>query len=148
MHKQLTLIDGLYCSEPKQVFHTYDKWECFRAGFYESKPMPRNDHQLRSAYLHVLGNVPVFRSAIRKVFSEWRYSCEQYLTNQGFNRIAWIGQAAVCIETSVPSQFCGGWRLLTVEQQDAADNVALEGLNEWLVSNGRNAVCMKKAKGK
>ena len=146
--KQLTLIELENRSEPGQIFHTFDKWECFKAGFYEAKPSDRSDFQLRTSYLLVLGSESVFRNAIRKVFSLWPRSCEHYLTNQGFNRIAWIGQAAVCIETAVPSQYCGGWRLLSEEQQLAADNIALEFLNVWLAEHGRNPVTMKKAKGR
>lgn len=144
---QLNLFDVGRPKEPEQVFHTYDKWECHKAGFYESRPIPRNESQLKAAYLHVLSNVDIFENAIRKVFDNWHCSCEQYLTNQKFNRIAWIGQAAVCIETAVPSQYCNGWRLLTEEQQIVADKVALEHLNKWLQSNGRTPVTMKKAKG-
>lgn len=134
--------------DPGQIFHTYDKWECYQAGFYENKPIKRDDEQCKAAYLHILGNGDAFRGAIAKVFERWPNSCEQYLTNPNFNRIAWLGQAAVCIETAVPSQYCGGWRLLTESQQEAADEIALECLNQWLADNQRPAVTMRKAKGR
>ena len=54
------------------------------------------------------------------------------------NRIAWLGQASMCIDSGIPSRFCGGYNLLTEEQQSNADLKALEYLNIWLKLNGRN----------
>ena len=54
------------------------------------------------------------------------------------NRIAWIGQAAMCYETGIPSIYCSGFNLLTEQQQDEANKVALKVLNKWLKNNGRD----------
>ena len=52
------------------------------------------------------------------------------------NRIAWLGQAAVCYVTGVPSKFASGWGLLSAEQQENANRIALTYLNKWLTANG------------
>ena len=61
------------------------------------------------------------------------------------NRIAWLGQAAVCYATGVPSRFSAGWNELSEEEQAAANVTALEYLNKWLASTGRQQIEMHEA---
>jgi hypothetical protein len=79
------------------------------------------------------------------VITEWKHSCEHYLTNVAMNRIAWLGQAAVCYAHGIPNTFRGGYYLLTAEQQTAANETALVALNKWLVANKRETVSMEQA---
>jgi hypothetical protein len=132
-------------SDETRIFHTYDKWECYKAGFYESKKEGMGKEQCESAYAEFLSNLELFESTAMKVISEWKYSCEHYLTNRAMNRIAWIGQASMCYHSGVPSIFCGGFNLLSSEQQDAANEVALKVLNKWLSDNQINEVDISEA---
>ena len=132
--------------DENRIFHTFDKWECNKAGFYESKPpkgMKADD--CKEVYRDLLANIPEFEAALDIVISEWRHSCEHYLTNAAMNRIAWLGQASLCAAKGIPSEFRGGWGLLTEEQQLQADHAALRALNKWLVANGRDEVTMEQA---
>ena len=61
------------------------------------------------------------------------------------NRIAWLGQAALARCHKVPSKFCSGFNLLTNDQQNAANEVALKYLNIWLVKNDMKEVEMNEA---
>ena len=79
------------------------------------------------------------------MITEWKYSCEHYLTNRAMNRIAWLGQASMCYATGVPSVFCSGYNLLSRDQQIEADQIALEYLNEWRISNDLAPVEMDEA---
>ena len=128
-----------------RVFHTYDKWECHKAGFYAQSVEGKTAAECQAAYRDFLADGIRFRGAAESVTREWAHSCEHYLTNFAMNRIAWIGQAAMCYATGVPSKFCGGFNLLTDEQQQAANEVALEVLNRWLSSTGREPVDMDEA---
>ena len=78
----------------------------------------------------------MFESSLKRVISEWRNSCEHYLTNEKMNRIAWLGQASLCIETGIPSCYRSGYFLLSQKEREEADNMALKYLNVWLESNG------------
>jgi ParB-like chromosome segregation protein Spo0J len=118
-------------SDPNRIFHTYDKWECHKAGFYASKKEGMTGEQCEIAYKEFLENDNLFRITLEKVITEWKHSCEHYLTNKAMNRIAWLGQAAMCYHTGVPSKYCSGFNLLTFEQQEIANNTALEYLNKW-----------------
>lgn len=128
-----------------RVFHTYEKWECHKAGFYASAVEGKTAQQCKDEYAEFLSDSERFESAARKVTSEWANSCEHYLTNSAMNRIAWIGQAAMCYETGIPSKFCSGFNQLTNGQQEAANMVALDVLNDWLLENGRDPLEMDEA---
>lgn len=131
--------------DPERVFHTFDKWECHKAGFYASQKDGMTADECERAYAAFLSDDAKFRDALGKVTSEWKHSCEHYLTNRAMNRIAWLGQAAMCYATGVPSKFCSGFNLLTQEEQDVANETALEYLNKWLESNGRQTLEMSEA---
>ena len=121
-------------SDEKRVFHTFDKWECVKAGFYATTKDGWSKEQCEQAYLTLLSDPKEFEKIAREVISEWPMSCEHYLTNAAMNRLAWLGQASVCKAHGVPSQFASGWFLLTEDQQKIANEVALKVINEWLES--------------
>ena len=132
--------------DENRIFHTFDKWECNKAGFYDTKPpkgMTADD--CKKSYATLLADKEEFARVLEQVTSEWKHSCEHYLTNSAMNRIAWLGQAALCRKYGISSEFRSGYQLLTPEQQLAADEVALVALNKWLAANGREAVSMEVA---
>ena len=134
----------------ERIYHTWDKWECYPAGFYETKP-PRKGmttDECKEAYADFLSNTERFSNALARVLTEWPNSCEHYLTNERMNRIAWLGQAAMCIETRVSKFFCGGYFKLTEEQRLEADKTALVYLNKWLVANGHATLTLEQAASK
>lgn len=125
----------------KRIFHTWDKWECYPAGFYESRASDkRSIEQCQRECLELLSRPREFEEALNRVLREWPKSCEHYLSNERMNRIAWLGQAAACITKGVPST-CRGWfDLLSKDQQSAANGQALDALNKWLSSRGEPEV--------
>lgn len=132
-------------SDPNRVFHTHDKWECVKAGFYASTVDGKTKEQCKLEYAEFLSNTKQFEAALKDVFRLWPTSCEHYLTNIAMNRIAWLGQASMCIARGIPSQFCSGFNLLSKEQQEDANETALTALNKWLVSRGMSEVDMHEA---
>lgn len=132
-------------SDESRIFHTYDKWECYKAGFYNNKKEGMTNQQCEDEYIRILTNDQLFSSILEKVIIEWKHSCEHYLTNRSMNRIAWLGQAAVCYESGVPSIYCTAWNKLTEEQQENANKIALIYLNKWMTSNGRNEIDVEEA---
>ncbi len=127
-------------SKPKRIFHTWDKWECYPAGFYENQKENMTKKDCEEAYRELLADEARFEAALERVITEWKNSCEHYLTNENMNRIAWLGQASLCIALGIPSTFRTGYFLLSKEQQHAADLVALKYLNKWLNERGFDSV--------
>tara|TARA_R110000868_G_scaffold411042_2_gene701508 strand:- start:1404 stop:2591 length:1188 start_codon:yes stop_codon:yes gene_type:complete len=132
-------------SDPLRVFHTYEKWECYKAGFYESSKSGMTKDECQESYREFLSNSERFSAGLIGVTTEWKHSCEHYLTNTAMNRIAWLGQAAACYSIGIPSEFRGGFNLLTKLEQNVANQLALVYLNKWLLANGRDQVTMEQA---
>lgn len=120
----------------KRIFHTFDAWECYPAGFYENRPKDSSltDNQCREEYATFLRDVPRFEAAMEGVLRDWPNSTEHYLSNERMNRIAWLGQAAMCYATGIPARYSGGYQLLTEAEKLAANTAALTYLNKWLIS--------------
>jgi ParB-like chromosome segregation protein Spo0J len=133
-------------SDENRVFHTYDKWECEKAGLYKNTPPEgMTKEQCKQTYKDFLTDSDKFESALNSIIESWKYSCEHYLTNSAMNRIAYLGQAAVCYATKVPSAFSGGWFLLTESEQLAANNLALKYLNIYLKSKNMPELTLDEA---
>ena len=132
-------------SDEGRVFHTYDKWECYKAGFYSPTLNGLTKEECERMYESFLSSEEAFSQALEHVISEWKHSCEHYLTNAAMNRIAWLGQAAACYAMGIPSSFRGGFNLLGEEARERANQVALRYLNKWLSANGRPEVTMAEA---
>lgn len=123
----------------ERIYHTWDEWECYPAGFYEVNPpdgMTREEAE--ETYRAFLADIPEFKRVLARVIVEWKNSCEHYLTNENHNRIAWLGQACLAYKFKIPSAFRGGFHQLTIEQQEAANDAALDALNVWIASNTRD----------
>lgn len=126
-------VDG---KETKRIYHTWEKWECYRHGFYDEKPHGMTQEEGEEKYREFLADLSQFEAALQVVTETWTHSCEHYLTNDRMNRIAWLGQASVAQALRIPSCCRGGFNRLTQEQQVAADMMALQYLNRWLAGRG------------
>tara|TARA_R110002020_G_scaffold292877_4_gene508320 strand:+ start:1749 stop:2171 length:423 start_codon:yes stop_codon:yes gene_type:complete len=132
-----------------RVYHTWDKWECYPAGFYNSKaPNKMTKIEAEEVYRDFLSNVKEFEIVLARVVLEWKFSCEHYLTNENMNRIAWLGQACLAYKFGIPACYRGGYNLLTENQKIAADRMALKYLNNWLIGYGESAISEEEAESK
>lgn len=129
--------------DEERIFHTYDKWECHKYGFYASTVEGKTSDQLQHEYAEFLKDEDAFKDALDRVTSEWVHSCEHYLTNKAMNRIAWLGQASVCLALGIPSKFCGGFNLLDEGEQLKANMIALDALNAWLSAHNMEEVTLE-----
>jgi hypothetical protein len=116
----------------ERIYHTWEKWECYPAGFYDDRPPNgMTQEQGEEKYREFLADLPAFERALMGVIDNWKHSCEHYLSNENMNRIAWLGQASMAYAHGIPSCCRGGFNRLTKEQQDAANALALKYLNIW-----------------
>lgn len=123
----------------ERIYHPYESWECFHAGFFELAYCTKMDFEIfQSQYASFLRDSERFMFAISRVFDEWPISCENFLTNNQINRIAWLGQASACIETGLPSSFRGGFWKLSATEQDIANGIAHMKIKEWILEHKKN----------
>lgn len=117
-----------------------EDWETVKAGLYaESSPNDLDAERSRQAYAEFLSDDVRFRKALQKVLKRWPVACRQFLSNESINRIAWLGQAAMCVETGVPCKYRAGFALLTDEQQARANATAEEAFRQWQESQVQSA---------
>lgn len=115
----------------KRIFHSWDKWEDYKHGFYGGLEYPK-DNTLE-LYASLLKDLTKFEAALKIIVSSWVYSCEHNLSNENMNRIAYLGQASCALIYNVPHNISmSGYNLLTKEEQESADKLAETYLNLWL----------------
>jgi hypothetical protein len=123
-------------NDAKRIFHTFDKWECNKIGFFASVKHGWSHEECGKEFKRILSDQKLFSSILEKVIVEWKYSCEHYLTNSSMNRIAWLGQAAVCYESGIPSKYSNAWFDIEEPVRNEANETALKYLNLWLSRHG------------
>lgn len=143
------IIEGYTPKKTNRILHTWEHWECYKAGFYAERPPGGiSQEEGEEIYAEFLSDLERFEAALNGVISEWKNSCEHYLTNDRMNRIAWLGQASAAYATQMPSGCRGGYNRLSVEKQQKADKLALDYLNKWLAANDRPTAAMAEALGR
>lgn len=120
----------------KPIWHPWWLWECYTAGFFDESPKEMTKDRGLLVYRDFLGDLDRFAKGMKRILSEWKFSCEHNLSKSSVNRIAWLGQSAACIETGVPASCRGGFRLISSSSQRAANLLALEYLNQFLRDRG------------
>ncbi|CAK0760409.1 ParB domain-containing protein [Gammaproteobacteria bacterium] len=125
-------------SDDNRIFHTFDKWECYKSGFYDTHKDGMTKEECEIEYAKFLSDDNQFRGTLDHVINEWKYSCEHYLTNIAMNRIAWLGQASLCYAKKIPAIFRGGFNLLSEKQKEKANMTAHDGA-QHLDSNSSGA---------
>lgn len=129
----------------KRIYHPWNVWECYKAGFYNSKPpKDMSNEEAEIVFISFFQDLVLFDKIITEVFNKWRNSCEHFLTNQSLNRIAWLGQACVCLYAQIPSKFKGSFYKLSKYHQDAANQLAEKRINEWTIENERKNIKLHK----
>jgi len=120
-----------------RIYHRWEKWECYPAGFFEEHP-PKGmtEKECQEKYAEFLRDLTLFKTWAYKVVDQWTNSCEHNLTNSTMNRIAWMGQASMCLAYGIPAKYRGGYHLLTNEEQTQADQTALDVINYWMFLHG------------
>lgn len=119
----------------KQIFHRYERWECL--AMYQPMEVDLAPDVAMQKYAEFLRDTERFEQALCRVIMEWPIACEQFLSNPSLNRVAWLGQAAMCIETGVPRKYRAGFMLLTASEQDLANAIAQRTLHEWTQKHAR-----------
>lgn len=115
-----------------RIYHPWDKWEDYQSNFYGGVSDYQKDNTLE-LYASLLRDLPKFEEALKHIINEWKHSCEHNLSNDSMNRVAYLGQASCALVYKVPHNVSmGGYNLLTLEEQTAADHMAQKYLDIWL----------------
>jgi hypothetical protein len=124
----------------KRVFKHYEELEEYHAGMWR---IIRGEERKAfiAASANLMRNSKAFKSAMRLALVQWPVSCEVALTADGVNHIAFLGHAGCCIGTGSPEECTrAGWHTLNSPEQDEANRVAAEVLEEWVKRYAGNVI--------
>ena len=118
-------------TEIKRIYHSWEKWEDYKCGFYDNVS-GKNKPFMIDKVVELFINPELTEKYMNKAIKEWFFSCEHNLTNNGLNKIAYIGQAACCLYDGIPSTITmEAWSKVPKEFQIIADSIATEVLKDW-----------------
>jgi hypothetical protein len=132
---QSLLFPDLFYRPLVRIWHPWWLWEDHKAGFYDSVSGEKREEGVQQ-YAEFLGSRIDFERGLRQVTEEWKYACEHNLTCLSMNRIAYLGQASMCLMHGVPSCCRSGFMLLDAGQRQAANELAAWWLHGWLEGQG------------
>ena len=115
----------------ERVFYHYEDLEEYHGGLWRIVRGQQRKRNMEAA-ADLLRCPKAFKEVMRRVLAEWPRSCEAAFTSEDSNRIAWLGQAACCLSVGSPEENTRAcWNTLSQPEQDEANRVAGEVLDEW-----------------
>ena len=116
----------------KRIYHHYEKWEDFQDGMWRILSKDEEREMLPRA-VEFTGDADLYGSFMMRVIVEWPVACEQNLSNEGINRLAWVGHAATSLAIHCPEYVTRqAWGLLTQRQRDEANSKAQLAVDTWV----------------
>ncbi len=102
----------------------YETWEDYRAGMYRSVHKSLEEKYKSLAIKHLSDHPELFNS-MKTVIEVWPISAKENLSDEGYNRQPWLGQAACCHKYGVPESITRiAWMLITEQARKYANMVA------------------------
>lgn len=115
----------------ERIYHPYNLWEDYKAGFYDNIS-GRNKQEMIESVVSLFSDAQLTEAYMRKVITDWPFSCEHNLSNLSMNRIAYLGQAACCIYAGVPSTITmEAWSKVDQKDRNKADIIAEQIIKQW-----------------
>lgn len=113
----------------KRVWHPIEKWEEITHNMWGSV---EDSNAATDLAIEFTGQHKLYGSFMQRVIEEWKYSCENALTDYSLNRRAWLGHAAVALALQIPEYITRkAWANLNYEQQLLANKEAWRSIRKW-----------------
>lgn len=115
-----------------RLYNPYTTWEDLKSNFYGGVSTFKKEGVLERC-ASLLKNQTRFAAALDTIINSWKHSCEHNLTNEGMNRVAYLGQAACALVHNVPHNVSmSAYNLLSTEEQATANSIAQAYLDTWI----------------
>lgn len=113
----------------KRIYHPWTKWEEIKAGMWADVD---NCKEFLTKAIEFTGDHKRYGRYMRKVIRQWKYSCENALTDKSLNKKAWLGHAACAMALGCPEDITrSAWGHLTDEQRLLANKQAARAIQMW-----------------
>jgi len=121
-----------------RIYHPYWLWEEVDHNMWGSVT---DKKKFLKMAIEFTGDHKKYGRFMARVVSEWKYSCENALTDQYINRKAWVGHAACALAMGCPESITReAWSHLTDEQQLLANKEAERAIQAWEYNAYKNKV--------
>lgn len=121
----------------KRIYHPYWDWEEVDHNMWGD--VSDKKAALRKA-IEFTGDHKRYGRFMMRVVTEWRYSCENALTDPNLNRRAWVGHAAVALAQGIPENITReAWGHLSDEQRLLANREAERAIQHWEHARAKNS---------
>lgn len=109
------------------VWKNYRNWEDYKNGMYENG---HNEEIIKQCYEILTSNN--LKDNMKDTSKTYEIATKVNFTNKMFNPISWLGQATCNLLIGATAQeTCRAWLMMTKDQQDKANNIAKEVIEEW-----------------
>lgn len=113
----------------ERIYHPVSKWEEMTHNMWGS--VSDKSAALEQA-IKFTGDHKLYGSYMDRVVVEWKYSCENALTDKSINRRAWLGHAACALAIQLPENIIReAWGHLSEKQRVLANNEAARAIAYW-----------------
>lgn len=111
----------------KPVWKNYREWEDFKNGMYQNG----NDEEIIKQCYEILTSDNLKENMVN-TSKTYEIATKVNFTNKMFNPVSWLGQATCNLLIGAKAQeVCRAWMCMNKEQQDKANNIAKEVIEEW-----------------
>jgi hypothetical protein len=118
-------------ADRRRFFCSYEELEETKAGMWRLVSGKDKSIALIASAVALLRDRQRLTVAFARVLSEWPVSCKAEFTSPG-NHLAWLGQAACCLEFGAPEALTRrAWWKLTEDERETADELAASAIAQW-----------------
>lgn len=115
----------------RRFFH-YTEMEEYKFGMWVEIPTSEREWHIDNA-ADVMRDIELFYNNCMRVLEEWPNSSTHAISTPSMNLKAWVGHASMCLSYGTPEQHTrAGWRKLTEQEQEAANNAAQRAIDTWI----------------
>jgi hypothetical protein len=115
----------------QRIYHPYQLWEDYKAGFYDI-PSTKEKEVHKEKVVSFFRDTSRTEHYMRTVIKEWVVSFEHNFSNNNMNRVAYLGQAAVCLGMGIPCiSTMYAWKFLSQNEMNLADCIAIKNIKKW-----------------
>ena len=109
------------------IWTNYRNWEDYKNGMYENG----HNREIVIQCYEILTSDRLKENMTDTAYT-YEIATKVNFTNKMFNPISWLGQATCNLLIGATAQeVCQAWMSMTKEQQDKANNIAKEVIEEW-----------------
>jgi hypothetical protein len=111
----------------KPIWEDYRNWEDYKNGMYENG---HSDDIINQCYEILTSDN--LKQEMYDTTITYEISTQVNFTNQMFNPVSWLGQATCNrLINATAQETCNAWMMMSKEQQEWANNIAKEVIEEW-----------------